>query len=101
MLRSSLSFLQAENTIFEVKLSSLMWSRGIITLLSEILFDPTNVVLNSLPTLIEFDAMLAGDCVGDGRYTIVPADTLGLIWFMDRRRFGVFPDFRSCKKWRS
>lgn len=38
------------------------------TLLSEILFDPTNVVLNSFP---------AGDCVGDGLYTIVPA--LGLM----------------------
>ena len=37
---------------------------GPFTLFNERLFDPTSVVLNSFP---------AGDCVGDGRYTIVPA----------------------------
>lgn len=40
----------------------------LLTLFNERLFDPTSVVLNSFP---------AGDCVGDGRYTIVPA--LGLM----------------------
>lgn len=42
-----------------------------LTLFNDILLDPTSVVLmlNSFPT----PDMPAGDCVGDGRYTIVPA----------------------------
>lgn len=60
--------------------------------MSERLLDPTSVVLNSFPTFD--DAMLAGDWVGEGRYTIVPA--LGLMWLRDSLRFGV-PDFRSWR----
>lgn len=59
--------------------------------MSEILLEPTSVVLNSFPVPDAF----AGDWVGDGRYTIVPA--LEPMWFKDSRRLGV-PDFRSLKR---
>lgn len=55
-----------------------------ITLLSEILFDPTNVVFISF-------TMPAGDWVGDGLYTML---ALGLMWFKDDLLFGV-PVLRS------
>lgn len=58
------------------------------TLLSEILFDPTNVVFSSLT----MPTGAAGDCVGDGRYT--SCGPFGLMWFKDNLRFGV-PLLRS------
>lgn len=37
------------------------------TLFNDILFDPTSVVLNSVPTAPALQAEAAGDCVGLGR----------------------------------
>lgn len=47
------------------------------TLCNEILLEPTSVVLNSLPAAPTTVAAAAGDCVGLGRKTTVPA--LGLL----------------------
>lgn len=46
-----------------------------ITLFSDILLEPTNVVLNSFPTwpIMVAPPAVAGDWVGLGLYTIVPA----------------------------
>lgn len=49
------------------------------------LFEPTNVVLNSLPVA----PTAAGDCVGLGRNTTVPAFGLLLSWCTDVRLPGV------------
>lgn len=65
------------------------------TLCNEILFDPTNVVLNSLPVAPTTVAAAAGDCVGLGRNTTVPAFGLLLNWCTDVRLPGVAA-LRSC-----
>lgn len=64
---------------------------SLITLFSDILLEPTNVVLNSFPTwpMIVAPPADAGDCVGLGRYTIDPAFGLLLNWCNEVRRCGV------------
>lgn len=74
------------------------------------LLEPTSVVLNSLPGMVEmlYVAAPAGDCVGLGRYTTVPAFGLLLLllvmncccWPNDWRRLAM-PDLRSWKRIRN
>lgn len=68
-----------------------------LTLFKEILLEPTSVVLNSFPADPTCVAAAAGDCVGLGRYTTVPAFGLLFIWWIDGLRLGVV-DFRSLNK---
>lgn len=61
--------------IFNTEVALLNYEK--LTLFKDKLFEPINVVLNSLPIFTRF----AGDWVGDGLTTIpVPA---GLIWFAE------------------
>lgn len=69
------------------------YSKENCTLFNEILLEPTNVVLNSLPTTPTTVEAAAGDCVGLGRKTTVLVFGLP-IWLKDWRLIGV-DTFRS------
>lgn len=59
------------------------------TLFRAILLDPTRVVLSSVPVLAMNVLAPAGDCVGLGLKSTVPAFGLFATWWKDGRRLGI------------
>lgn len=85
--------IKLRHTWFGVMKSGWNWC---FTLFNEILLDPTNVVLNSLPTTPTTVVAAAGDWVGLGLKTTALVFGL-LIWLKDCRRIGAHTYTKSIK----